>query len=60
MQATVVMLKGKQARDFDDVVGKKMQLTVMILLGKKIKLTLAVLLEKYTSDCVDVVGQKMQ
>ncbi len=51
------MSKGKQARDCDDVVGEKMQLTVMILLGKKIQLTLAVLLEKYTSDCVDVVGK---
>ncbi len=45
MQATAVMLKGKKARDCDDVLGQKIQVTVVMLLGKNV------------SNCGDVEGQ---
>ncbi len=54
---TVVMLKGKKARDCDDAFGEKMQATATMLL-KKYGNNWSDVVRQNMSDCDDVVGEK--
>ncbi len=52
------MMLGKNARDCDNVVGQKIQVTLVMLSGKKMQVTATMLMEIYASNCSDVEGQK--